>query len=160
MLIYTRGDATNPIDIIDCNTKVIVHCCNDAGVWGKGFVLALSKKWSQPEKKYREWAKSKNNFSLGEIQLVTVSENIVVANLIGQHRYGSSQSKYYPFIRYSALETGFEKLALHFSKDLDVSFHMPRIGCGLAGGQWNKVSPLIEKKLANYKVVVYDFDSN
>ncbi len=40
---YVKGDATAPIGI---GNKIIVHICNDIGRWGKGFVMALSKKWS------------------------------------------------------------------------------------------------------------------
>ena len=37
---------------------------------------------------------------------------------------------------------------------------MPRIGCGLAGGKWSVVEPLIEQQLvaAGVAVTVYDYD--
>jgi hypothetical protein len=37
---------------------------------------------------------------------------------------------------------------------------MPRIGCGLAGGDWNKVEAIINKTLISngLEVFVYDFD--
>ena len=37
---------------------------------------------------------------------------------------------------------------------------MPRIGCGLAGGKWTEVEPLIEVHLvsADVPVTVYDFE--
>ena len=60
---YIKGDATNPHGIGD---KVIVHICNDIGAWGKGFVLAISKKWKEPEKEYKNWYKSQMDFELGE----------------------------------------------------------------------------------------------
>lgn len=50
--------------------------CNDIGGWGKGFVTALSKKWKEPERAYREWYKSGENFGLGEVQSVEVEENL------------------------------------------------------------------------------------
>jgi len=36
---------------------------------------------------------------------------------------------------------------------------MPRIGCGLAGGTWDKIGQLIKSALAekNIEVTVYDF---
>ena len=40
-ILYIKGDATAPIG---SGVKVITHICNDIGGWGKGFVLALSKK--------------------------------------------------------------------------------------------------------------------
>jgi len=38
---------------------------------------------------------------------------------------------------------------------------MPRIGCGLAGGAWTRVEPLIAETLlaADLDVTVYDFAS-
>jgi len=37
---------------------------------------------------------------------------------------------------------------------------MPRIGCGLAGGKWTAIEPLIEQTLLvkGLDVYVYDFD--
>jgi hypothetical protein len=36
--------------------------------------------------------------------------------------------------------------------------HMPRIGCGLAGGKWDQIEPLLEEHLARagFDVRVYD----
>ena len=55
---YLNGDATNPTGN---GNKIIVHICNDIGGWGKGFVMAISKRWKQPEHQYREWFKTKDN---------------------------------------------------------------------------------------------------
>lgn len=44
---YLKGDATN---LVIPGNKIIVHICNDIGAWGKGFVLAVSKRWSESEK--------------------------------------------------------------------------------------------------------------
>lgn len=63
---YTTGDATAPTTQ---GNKIIVHICNDVGGWGKGFVLAISKKWKQPEQNYREWYKSKNDLHLVRFNL-------------------------------------------------------------------------------------------
>ena len=49
---YIKGDATCPQGK---GNKIICHICNDVGGWGKGFVLAVSKKWKQPEAEYRDW---------------------------------------------------------------------------------------------------------
>ena len=80
---YITGDATNPQTN---GKKIIVHVCNDIGGWGKGFVMAISKRWREPEHQYRQWFKSNDNFSLGQVQFVQVEEELWVANLIGQHK--------------------------------------------------------------------------
>ena len=38
----------------------------------------------------------------------------------------------------------------------NVSFHMPRIGCGIAGGEWKQVVRYVVERLDRYEVFVYD----
>ena len=151
---YTKGDATSPQSE---DNKVIVHICNDIGGWGKGFVMAISKRWKKPENQYREWFKSKDGFKLGKVQFVQVEEDLWVANLIGQHKINKDENGNAP-IRYDAIEQGLEGVA-SFAIENKASIHMPRIGCGLAGGKWEMIEPIILKTLSdnNIEVTVYDF---
>ena len=79
-----------------------------------------------------------------------------VANLIGQHGIKTG-SKGVP-IRYDAIAEGLERVAEKAHK-LGASVHLPRIGCGLAGGDWSRVEPLITTRLCekSIAVTVYDF---
>lgn len=155
-ITYCKGDATAPQAKGD---KIIAHVCNDLGGWGKGFVLALSARWKEPEKRYREWHRDRahNDFGLGAFQLVQVEQYIWIANMIGQH--GMKTGSKGPPIRYDALEECLSRLA-SAAMELGASVHMPRIGCGLAGGKWERVEPLIENQLCarGIAVYVYDFD--
>lgn len=153
---YIKGDATVPQAK---GIKIIAHICNDIGGWGKGFVLAVSKRWEAPEKEYRNWHRfrSKNNFALGEIQIIQVEKYIYVANMIGQKgiKTGSNGVP----VRYEAIEKCLETLS-NEALSLNASIHMPRIGCGLAGGKWTEIEPIIERTLLNksVEVFVYDFE--
>lgn len=151
---YVVGDATHPDG---AGNKVIVHVCNDVGGWGKGFVVALSKRWPKPEAEYRAWHDSEDNFELGAVQFVQVEEDLWVANLVGQR--GTQRAGGVPPIRYDAIRSGLVKVA-EFAKERDASVHMPRIGCGLAGGRWEEVEPLIDETLSKQgvAVTVYDFE--
>ena len=151
---FIKGDATTPTGV---GKKIIVHICNDIGGWGKGFVMAISKKWKEPEAQYREWHQSQDGFALGEVQIVQVEENIWVANMIGQRKINQDEHGNPP-IRYEAVEQALEKVAV-FAKKMDASIHMPRIGCGLAGGKWELMEPIISKQLSEHgiAVTVYDF---
>jgi O-acetyl-ADP-ribose deacetylase (regulator of RNase III) len=60
-----------------------------------------------------------------------------------------------PPIRYAALKECLITLN-HDAKELRASVHMPRIGCGLAGGRWEMVEPLVRKTLSCAEVFVYD----
>lgn len=91
-ITYIKGDATQPNG---SGIKIITHICNDIGGWGKGFVLALSKKWKIPEEAYRQWHRSQEDFQLGMVQFVKVEEDIYIANMIGQHGiYKECQCQY------------------------------------------------------------------
>lgn len=155
-ITYLKGDATSPqVD----GAKVICHVCNDIGGWGKGFVLALSKRWEEPEAKYRQWHAAGNDggFGLGAVQFVQVEPDTWVANMVGQR--GIKRASSGPPIRYEAVAACLAQVAAK-AQDLGASVHMPRIGCGLAGGEWSQVEPLIERHLvaAGVPVIVYDFE--
>lgn len=151
MITYLKGDATVPQAK---GPKVIAHVCNDRGGWGKGFVLAISARWSEPEADYRAWANRGPDFRLGETRLVQVKPDTWVANMIAQWGYKTGSKG--PPIRYEALLRCFQQLAPQ-AVARKASIHMPRIGIGLAGGTWSRIEPLIVGALANLSVYVYDF---
>lgn len=160
-ITYLEGDATDP-GVSGC--KIIAHICNDIGAWGKGFVVSLSQRWPSAEKAYKKWFQMDSGmnvqeltpFRLGRMKLVRVSNEIFVANMIAQ-RGIKPDERGVPPIRYSALADCLAELRLH-ALDLKASIHMPRIGCGLAGGQWSKVEEIIKIELGDVPVFVYDFD--
>jgi O-acetyl-ADP-ribose deacetylase (regulator of RNase III) len=156
-IAYVRGDATKPSTY---QAAVIVHICNDVGKWGKGFVTAVSRRWKQPEQRYRESFAAGRTPSLGDVQFVEVEPGVTVANLIGQHGVRSPRDKVKPPpIRYDAIRAGLDKVA-DYAVTNGASVHMPRIGCGLAGGNWSDIEPLIRQALTNRGVstTVYDLE--
>ena len=78
---------------------------------GKGFVLAISKRWREPEEAYRSAFASQHAPGLGNVQFIRVSDRITVANLIGQHGVRSLRSEAAPPIRYPAIRDGLTKVA-------------------------------------------------
>jgi O-acetyl-ADP-ribose deacetylase (regulator of RNase III) len=157
VITYVNGDATVPIG--DGN-KVIAHIVNDVGAWGAGFVLAVTRRWPDPERKYRDWfaERKKNDFGLGAVQFVKIHckpEMLFVANMCGQS--GLRGARLGPPIRYDALAKCLQTLGERALK-IQASIHMPRIGCGLAGATWDRVEPIIEAHLREHSVFVYDYD--
>jgi O-acetyl-ADP-ribose deacetylase (regulator of RNase III) len=151
---YIRGDATQPQAR---GNRIIAHVCNDLGGWGKGFVLAVSKRWPGPEAAYRAWHKdrAKNDFGLGAVQVVQVETYIWVANMVAQRGMKTGSSG--PPIRYEAVRACLGKLAVEAAA-LGASVHMPRIGCGLAGGRWEEIEPIIRDEMTSkgVEVTIYD----
>ena len=153
MIHYLKADATVPQAE---GNIVIAHICNDIGAWGKGFVLALSKRWKYPEKQYKQWYKEGENFALGEVQFVSVEEKIWVANLIGQHNIYNDENDN-PTIRYEAVKKGLRIIA-DFAYEINAKVQMPRIGCGLAGGSWDRIEKLIRQTLLKKNIEVFVCD--
>ncbi|WP_410646209.1 macro domain-containing protein [Amycolatopsis sp. cmx-4-54] len=150
-LEYVTGDATRPGAP---GNKVIGHVCNDRGGWGRGFVLAVSRRWPQPEHHYRQWSRT-SGFELGAVQLVQVETDTWVANLVAQHGYRTRENPV-P-LRYEALDTCLATLADHVV-ELDATVHLPRIGTGLAGGSWDKIATLLDRQLTAREIstTIYD----
>jgi len=156
-LKYVIGDSTLPKGT---GIKYIVHVCNNLGLWGAGFVLALSKKWREPEAAYRTMSK----YVLGDLQLVKVEDDTYVVNIIGQRGTITRPEgdSLLPPIRYVAIETALEKLSIEIiklkNKGEEVSVHMPKMGSGLAGGNWKIVETIVIETLTKkgIDVIVYD----
>ncbi|HVI39649.1 MAG TPA: hypothetical protein VM577_03230 [Anaerovoracaceae bacterium] len=160
-LKYKAGDATIPES---AGHRIIMHICNDIGGWGRGFVLALSKRWKKPEEEYRRWFRGQINFKLGAIQEVEVQSDTTVINMIAQRDVVADENGVQP-LRLEALETCLDKVGELAVKN-GSSIHAPRIGAGLAAGiadgydkdTWAQVETLIIEKLIKrgINVTIYD----
>lgn len=152
---YIKGDATEIITPIN-ETVYIPHICNNVGLWGKGFVVSVSKRWKAPERLYRNdinnMTKNKES-KLGEIQTINVQDNIYVINMIAQRIGGK-----HPLVN-SALEKCMAQIAENFKQiEEPKRIQCPKFGAGLAGGNWEtEIVPLINKYWNDFDVYVYQF---
>jgi len=150
-ITYLEGDATCPqID----GPKIIAHVVNSSGGWGRGFVLAVSDRWLGPEQRYRKWYASKKNFKLGAVQTLQVEPDIWVCNMLAQEGYLTTK-KHGPPLRLPRLKECLDLLK-EAAIERHASVHMPRIGCGLGGSDWDVVGLMVEQSLGEVPVYVYD----
>jgi hypothetical protein len=153
---YVKGSATDIAkfhqNAPEADKHVIAHICNDYGGWGSGFVLALSKLSTLPEKAYRSIPLE--DLWLGYTQLVEINPVVSAANMVAQQ--GNSRPGE-PAVRYVALALCLDSLSVKL-RDTNTAVHMPRIGCGLGGGNWQTIEPIIEQWLSDryIQVVIYD----
>jgi hypothetical protein len=176
MMNIIDGDATKPKDWVrstGTNHKYIIHVCNDEGKWGAGFVLALTKKWPWVENSYRKWSKgaefkdndaikvisddnSMTGFHLGAIQIVDVTSDISVINMIGQRSCGPDEYGHPP-IRYYAIDECMKKVSKEVNRNLG-TVHLPYLmGCALAGGSWPIIDGIISMRLSGIPTTAYQF---
>ena len=161
MINYVKGDA---VEANACDgTKIIAHIVNDYGGWGRGFVIPLGRKYPLARESYREWAAT-DELMLGAVQFVQVQKNtlslfdssispssIWVANMCAQ--LGNSTPEYVA-VQYDAVADSLDGVN-SFAKELGATIHMPRIGCGLGGGDWNFIEEIINEHV-DVDTYVYD----
>ena len=152
-LRYGVGDATR-LAFGGCSRKYLVHVVNCAGRWGAGFSGAVSKRWPFVETTYRRyWRK----YRMGDVQQVSVGGRATVVNLFGQANVRTPRVP--KPISYGAVRKGLDALGrIILKRGGTATVHMPRIGCGLAGGDWEEVRRIVVEELVERRVRVYVYD--
>jgi len=132
---------------------VIVHGQNCLHSWGNGIVKELGR--SFPEAKRADKAtpfkdkKKLGTYSQAKVTLKSGKELIIV-NAYTQYDFG--QKKVH--LNYRALEEVFNLIARDFP---DKTIAYPKIGAGRAGGDWKKISTIIDEKLKNNNHILVVF---
>lgn len=127
---------------------IIVHGCNCFNTMGSGIAAQIKKEFSSAYEADLKTPKGDKN-KLGSFTYAAPGDyNLLVVNAYTQFEFSS----YRPF-DYDAFDTflySFESfLKLHFesngfaSKCWKIRVGFPRIGCGLAGGNWPEVSGML-----------------
>ena len=150
---YLRGDATDPRGT---DPRILVQVVNDKAItWGKGFSVAVKKKWPSAQREFTEWVFAKRSeFKLGGVYWTKLQDSLELGSLIAQHGYGPSL---FPRIQYSALQDCLSEVASR-AKQTGASVHMPRIGSGEAGGDWNIVCEIVDEMLCREGIAVTVYD--
>lgn len=158
-ITYVVGDVTLPFRWHENRRVVVAHACNDGGGWGAGVSGAISGRWPHAETAYRAVWHS-GALRPGISQLVQVDRETYVANLVTCHVVTRGARGWLTRVNLRWLERALTQLAEQTRDNVlgGASVHMPRVGCGLAGGRWDEVEPLIQRTLvaADVPVAVYD----
>jgi hypothetical protein len=149
-IVYRQGDVIVAAQEAAKTNKIIIpHVCNNRGGWGAGFVLAISKTWTEPEKSYRKL----HNYVLGETQFIKIpQENITIANMIAQDGFGGRNNRI-P-LSYMDLNFCLERVFLQ-ARDNQAHIYAPMFGCGLAGGDWVVIEKTIQSFIEKTSVPVF-----
>jgi O-acetyl-ADP-ribose deacetylase (regulator of RNase III) len=133
--------------------QVIMHGCNCFNTMGAGAALAIARAYPEAFAADRATIKGDRD-KLGQYSIAQ-SGDIWVVNLYSQYSYGTHQRQ----IEYNALSSSLYTAAAALPKILNlppsgISILMPCIGAGLAGGDWDTISEIIEHRLRKYSVTV------
>lgn len=143
MLEYKKGN------IFLTDATIISHGCNCLGAFNAGIAKQIRHLFPSAYNAYIQ----KNNsegWKLGDVQMVEIPEQRrIIANCATQYGYGYS-SKQNIFVDYDAIAVVFKTLVC-YSEEHNMKIAMPRIGCGLAGGDWNIVDRILEQVMQGHK---------
>jgi O-acetyl-ADP-ribose deacetylase (regulator of RNase III) len=139
---YVKGD------LLQTSIKHIIHGCNSKGVMGSGVAKAIRDKYPRA---YRDYNDSYDSYGLelGSIIVSAQDDSKVIHNAITQRDYGRDSSRVY--VSYWAIAEVFRKINSWGIREIA----LPKIGAGLANGDWNVIEAIIENTLIDTKPYVY-----
>ena len=147
MIKYIDGDLVKEAELFD----VIAHCCNCFCTMGAGIAPQIKAKF--PEAYLVDCTTERGDESkLGTITFTEDTTPIVV-NLYGQYDYTGRRHGEMD-LDYDALRSALRAMKEEFSGLL---FGLPKIGAGLAGGDWDTIEAIIEEELEGERVIVVNY---
>lgn len=129
-------------NLLDVTSGHIVHGCNAQGVMGSGVALAVKNKYPEVYRDYRR-TYEEEGLTLGDAYPFMPANGLVVWNAITQDGYGLPTRN----CSYDAIQTCFEKIDETVT-EFDIvqkEIHIPMIGAGLGGGNWEIIREIIEQ---------------
>ena len=151
---YIKGNA------FDTEAPYILHGCNAQGAMGSGFAAAVKAIYPQCVDAYKE-RHATSPLKLGEVIEVDCGPHIML-NGITQEFYGRDPDVVY--VSYEAVADVIREVnhivkqrGIHQVTSI-VRVAMPKIGAGLANGEWSIIEQLIEAGSENFQPVVYVID--
>ena len=143
-------------DITKTELKYIAHGVNAQNKMGSGVAKALYEAFPQVKEQYHLYMKGKSPSAfLGRLQRVDCGDKYVF-NMFTQENFGYDGKKY---VNYYALVSCFAILKTF--RCISGPIAIPKIGCGLAGGDWNIVEQLINDTVGDdLEIWVYELEDS
>ena len=149
----------NLVDLfLDGEFDVLIHGCNCCMTMGAGIAGEIAVKIPEALIADQNYGKFKDinklgNYSMGYVrrQLDDKSSIGIVVNLYSQYLPGKDLCE-------EALLLGFIKLSKNIKLGLKIG--IPAIGCGIAGGVWDEISPKIENIMQGHDITYVEFVNN
>lgn len=154
MLIDKKGD------LLKSDCTVIMHQANCFSTMGAGIAKSIAKLYPEAaiaDKGYQGEPKEK----LGKFSMATVGK-VTIVNLYGQFHFGAGKKQTNYEMLEKAMNRFFEFVIKLNQKNNNINLEkigVPyKMGCGLAGGDWNVVKEILEKQSEKHKVDIYIYE--
>lgn len=143
-------------DILKSGSDIVIHQVNCLGVMGAGLAKQIREKYPEVFVAYNAHCHIHTDKSelMGTVLFVECNDGTIIANIFGQMDYGRNGRK----TDYRSLKRGLNTVRERAESE-GLSVAIPhRIGCGLAGGNWNIVYKMIASAFDNYDVTLYEYN--
>lgn len=156
MITYLKGD------LLDSNCDYICHQVNCRGRMGSGIAKQIRERFPEVYRVYSERYEDairvlrSPDQMLGSTDIVQIpNTDRYVVNMYSQRSYGYDGKRY---TSYKAFRYILQELKKDIPTDCTIGF--PKgIGCGLGGGNWSKISSMIEEILGeSHEVYIYELE--
>ena len=129
-------------NLLDVTSGHIVHGCNAQGVMGSGVALAVKLKYIDAYLDYRN-IHCNTGLELGIAYPYEINDKLILWNAITQEGFGQPTRN----CSYDAIQTCFENIneAAISIATVPKEIHIPAIGAGLGGGNWEIIREIIEQ---------------
>jgi O-acetyl-ADP-ribose deacetylase (regulator of RNase III) len=146
MILYKKGN------LMQASEDIIAHGCNCINGFGSGVAGDISKEYPQAKIKYHEKFNTVG-WKLGDVQIVK-TKGKQIANCATQYEYYPRNKQH---ADYDAIQSCFNKLYT-YSKNNNLTIAIPKIGAGLAGGDWIIIESIINRVFHDKEIVCYLLD--
>lgn len=152
MICYRIGDVIEGFE--KCmNNSILVHGCNCFHTMGAGIAKRIKQLFPDAYTK-DQFSKYGDKSKLGTYTLYTYEDldtltYKTIVNAYTQFDFGNNGK---PPVDYKAIKDVMTKINEDFPNEI---IFMPKIGCGLAGGNWDIVSEILDKVFKDRIIYVY-----
>ena len=146
-IITEETDAVAVMDFLE--EGILMHVVNDQGVMGAGIARTIAYTWPEVELEYTNLYAIKNGNSTKLRRKVLFSKvnnnpRFIVANMFAQRNIsGFNRPSGIP-LQYDWLEPCL-RTVFGYAVENNLDVRNPKIGAGLAGGDWDIIWPMIRR---------------
>ena len=129
---------------------IIIHGCNCFCTMGAGIARQIKETFPDAYEADKE-TKYGDRMKLGTFSTGVGRNNLLILNAYTQFMYGGTCD-----VDYDAVKKVFHTVFRFYAKK-NLTFGIPRIGAGLAGGTWDIIKSIIEKEMKDEDITLVNY---
>lgn len=148
-IIYRTGD------LLAAPERVLCHGCNAQGKMGAGIAVAVRKLYPKAFSDYRQLYEDQGGrLGLGQCVFAACDDGRTIIDAVTQEFYGRDPAVVY--VDYDGVRRAMQTINAWAKDNAVGAVAFPKIGAGLANGDWSVIAAIIEDESTDFQPVVYE----